>query len=90
MRSQIPPSGHDRPAEFAEYLRTVSAPPTLKGRRAINPTVLNLRRLYRGSDVGNAGNRGLDDQFARETYVPTLLDTALTPSVMAAGLTLSC
>lgn len=73
-------------AEFAEYLRTVSAPATAEGTDAINPTVLNLRRLYRGSSMGNAGNRGLDDEFARETYVKTLLDTNLAPRVMAGDL----
>jgi serine/threonine protein kinase len=48
-----------------------------------NPTVDAIRRLYRASSIGNAGNRGLDDQFAKDTYVPTLLDTVLTPSVIA-------
>lgn len=49
----------------------------------INPTVDSIRRLYRGSAEGNAGNRGLDDEFAAATYVPTLLDTSLLPKVVA-------
>ncbi|MBO0898941.1 protein kinase [Cellulomonas sp. zg-ZUI199] len=69
-------------ADFARYLKTVAATDVEPGERAQNPTVLSLRRLYRGSAVGNAGNRGLDDRFARETYVRTLLDTQLTPSVL--------
>ncbi|WP_151084526.1 protein kinase domain-containing protein [Nocardioides cynanchi] len=73
-------------ASFAAYLKTVAAAKVEEGREAINPTVLSLRRLYRGSAVGNAGNRGLDDEFARHTYVETRLDTRLTPSVLAGEL----
>lgn len=47
-----------------------------------NPNVSALRRLYRGSSAGNAGNRGLDDPFAVMTYVPTLLDTDLVPKIV--------
>ncbi|MEX5710487.1 protein kinase [Parafrankia sp. FMc6] len=47
-----------------------------------NPTVAALRRLYRESSTGNAGNRGLDDDFARETYAPTHLDTTLLPAIL--------
>ena len=43
-----------------------------------------IRRLYRGSAAGNAGNRGLDDDFAKLTYVPTLLDSDLLPRIVAA------
>lgn len=85
----VEPDPASRPssaAEFAEYLRTVSGPRAAPGVRAINPTVASLRRLYRGSTAGNAGNRGLDDDFARATYVPTRLDTALTPDVIAGKL----
>lgn len=49
----------------------------------INPNVTAIRRLYRGSAAGNAGNRGLDDEFAVETYVLTLLDTELLPKIVA-------
>lgn len=48
----------------------------------INPNVQAIRRLYRASSSGNAGNRGLDDEFAKQTYVPTLLDTSLLPRVI--------
>lgn len=71
---------------FAAYLKTVAAAKVEEGCEAINPTVLNLRRLYRGSAVGNAGNRGLDDEFARHTYVETRLDTHLTPSLLGGQL----
>lgn len=77
-----PPSA----AEFADFLRTVAGPRIAPGQRAINPTVGNLRRLYRGSKAGNVGNRGLDDDFAHATYVPTRLDSALTPDVLAGRL----
>ncbi|MFD2028420.1 protein kinase domain-containing protein [Promicromonospora aerolata] len=85
----VEPRPEDRPLsakEFANYLKTVAAPRVEKGKEEINPTVLSLRRLYRGSTVGNAGNRGLDDPFARQTYVETRLDTRLTPSVLAGEL----
>lgn len=48
----------------------------------INPTVNDLRRLFRNSASGNADNRGLDSDFARETYVDTALDTRLLPEVL--------
>ena len=50
--------------------------------RAQNPSVHSLRRLYRASSLGNGGNRGLDDEFALATYVPTLLDTELLPAIL--------
>ena len=50
--------------------------------RAENPSVASLRGLYRASSLGNSGNRGLDDDFALATYVPTLLDTELLPSIV--------
>ena len=56
--------------------------------RRTNPTVEAIRRLYRASIGGNAGNRGLDDQFAVQTYVPTLLDERLLPRVIAGELDL--
>lgn len=48
----------------------------------VNPNVAAIRRLYRASSAGNAGNRGLDDPFAEATYVPTLLDQRLLPRVL--------
>ena len=51
------------------------------GEPKINSTVDSIRRLYRASRLGNAGNRGLDDDFAKETYIPTLLDTDLMPRI---------
>ena len=36
------------------------------------------------------GNRGLDDQFARDTYVPTLLDTELLPAIVRGTCAWSC
>jgi serine/threonine protein kinase len=50
--------------------------------RAENPSVRSLRALYRASSLGNSGNRGLDDEFALATYVPTLLDTELLPAIL--------
>ncbi|GAA1826610.1 protein kinase domain-containing protein [Microlunatus capsulatus] len=47
----------------------------------VNPYVAKIRRLYRASSIGNAGNRGLDDAFALATYVPTRLDQNLLPRV---------
>ena len=76
-----PPSA----SAFAELIRSarpVEVPPEASEYR-VNPTVTALRRLYRASEAGNAGNRGLDDDFAKETYVPTLLDTSLVPGVLS-------
>lgn len=47
----------------------------------VNPWVDEIRRLYRNSRLGNSENRGLDTNFARETYVQTALDTDLLPSI---------
>ena len=70
-------------AAFAERIRTAAAPiPPPGGSRLNNVNVDLIRRLYRGSRAGNAGNRGLDDEFAFETYVPTQLDTDLLPAVL--------
>ena len=49
----------------------------------INPWVEQLRGGYRNSSVGNADNRGLDSDFARQTYVPTALDEVLLPAILA-------
>lgn len=49
----------------------------------INPNVSAIRRLYRGATGGNGGNRGLDDEFASDTYVATRLDERLVPRVLA-------
>lgn len=89
----------DRPASAAEFLNLVRAarpapplaPPVTPGpsielTEVHNEAVTSIRRLYRGSVAGNGGNRGLDDRFAVETYVPTALDTQLLPRVLAGEL----
>lgn len=50
---------------------------TEDGEWEINPTVDSMRRLIRSSALGNVDNRGLDSIFAKDTYVPTLLDEGL-------------
>jgi len=76
----------DRPSDaraFAEEVRRASdITPAAGSRRVVNPTVAALRGLYRHSRIGNAGNRGLDDVFAKDTYVPTRLDTELLPAIV--------
>ncbi len=47
-----------------------------------NPFVAHLLTLYSQSKRTNAGTRGLD-AIGAATYVPTLLDTALVPRVLA-------
>ncbi|GAA2375244.1 hypothetical protein GCM10010170_078660 [Dactylosporangium salmoneum] len=76
--AQRPPSV----ADFARQLRLLDDIPVTAGHDLVNDTVRALRQLYRGSDVGNAGNRGLEGEFAQATYVPTLLDTGLLPTVL--------
>ena len=51
-------------------------------RREDNPNVKHIRRLYRGAAGGNGGNRGMDDDFAQETYIETLLDSELLPKIL--------
>ena len=83
----------DRPSSaraFAELVRSARplSIPTEASQYMINPTVTALRRLYRASEAGNAGNRGLDDDFAKQTYVPTLLDTSLVPGVLSGAVSI--
>ncbi len=73
---------------FANQLQLLDEIPDIDGSPLTNPVVDDLRSLYRASAVGNTGNRGLDDEFARSTYVPTLLDTKLLPAVLDGGLRL--
>ena len=78
----------DRPesaAAFADLIRmarTDIATDSSPTEYAVNPTVQGLRNQYRGSKGGNEGNRGLDDDFARSTYVPTDLDLELAPAIL--------
>lgn len=68
--------------EIEDEFRLIDEIPGREGTAVINPVVDSLRGLYRASSIGNAGNRGLDDAFARATYVPTLLDTELLPAIL--------
>jgi serine/threonine protein kinase len=56
--------------------------PSERGRQDYNPYVTRLLTLYSQARRSNAGTRGLDD-IARLTYVPTRLDTELTPAIAA-------
>ena len=69
--------------EVADALRLVDDIPVIAGQRLVNPVVDSLRGLYRASGIGNDDNRGLDSPFARQTYVPTRLDTELLPTIVA-------
>lgn len=73
-------------AEFAERVQRARDTSVAPGRRMVNPTVAALRGLYRGSGIGNAGNRGMDDDFARDTYARTGLDTDLLPAIIGGAL----
>ncbi|MCD2197896.1 protein kinase [Actinomycetospora endophytica] len=66
---------------FADRVMRARDTSRASGRPVHNPTVAALRGLYRLSDVGNAGNRGMDDPFAYATYVQTRLDTELLPAI---------
>jgi serine/threonine protein kinase len=52
-----------------------------QARPNFNPFVSHLLTLYSQSSKTNAGTRGLDE-IGKLTYVPTLLDTELTPAVL--------
>lgn len=71
-------------ADLLQRARDTSVRPT--GVPKVNPTVDALRGLYRRSDIGNAGNRGMDDEFAHATYVRTRLDDELLPAVVRGDL----
>ena len=71
VRSTYEPPAPPHPGEDEEFL--------------VNPYVGAIRRLYRASSAGNAGNRGLDDDFSLRTYVPTKLDGRLLPRVLDGG-----
>ncbi|QYN37775.1 protein kinase [Pseudonocardia sp. DSM 110487] len=73
-------------AAFAQVVQRASDTVVAPGRRVVNPTVEALRGLYRDSSIGNAGNRGLDDAFARDTYAATRLDAELLPAIVAGRL----
>ncbi|MFI6500293.1 protein kinase [Nonomuraea typhae] len=80
-----------RPASaraLADDLGLLDELPETEGAPLTNPTVDGLRRLYRASGIGNTGNRGLEDEFAQATYVPTLLDSKLLPDILGNGLRL--
>ena len=69
-------------AAFADAVLRASDTAVAAGQRVVNPTVDLLRGLYRHSGIGNAGNRGMDDAFARDTYAPTRLDAELLPAIV--------
>lgn len=82
-----PGSRPNNAAEFAERVQRASDTPVVEpGSRMVNPTVAALRGLYRYSGLGNAGNRGMDDDFARSTYATTRLDTELLPAIIGGTL----
>ena len=73
-------------ADFVAALRNAAAAQVRRpegGEQVINPWVTDLQGLYRNSRVGNADNRGLDSDFASDTYVPTRLDQELIPRVLS-------
>ena len=87
----INPDPGERPStarQFAEDLGRAAPIVVHEGGENVNATVDYLRQLYRGSKLGNAGNRGLDTEFAETTYVDTLLDSALTPKIVKGELDL--
>lgn len=85
LYSGVAPDPGDRPENagaFADAVARASDAAVAPGVRQVNPTVAALRGLYRHSGIGNAGNRGLDDEFARDTYTATRLDTELLPAIV--------
>ncbi len=88
------PAGRPESAQvFADKIRRargVLEPSPLADPTVVNPVVNDLRSQYRGSGLGNAGNRGLDTPFAVDTYVPTNLDTELIPAILDGRLDLVC
>lgn len=74
--------------DAAEFLDALSQVPELAGEETtsqlesvINPYVSDLLRLYSRGPC-NAENRGMDTEFAWQTYVPTELDIQLLPDIL--------
>lgn len=83
----IDPDRNNRPntaSEFKKLLISARAIPELQVgvTPLVNPNVDELRKMYRASKLGNSGNRGLDSQFAKDTYVRTKLDDELIPRII--------
>jgi serine/threonine protein kinase len=76
----------DRPASAAELRELIEMVADIEVDIELsdleNPTVDSLRHIYRAGENGNAGTKGLDDEFALATYVPTALDTDLLPHIL--------
>lgn len=66
--------------------------PALPEQQALRPNVVprvkEILRAYPGSRFGNAETRGLDSQFAQDTYVETELDGFLPTAILAGELSL--
>jgi hypothetical protein len=66
-----------------------SVPPELQTLRSnIVPRVKEILRAYPGSRFGNAETRGLDSEFAHDTYVETGLDRFLPEAIRAGDVSL--
>ena len=74
-----------RPIEPA-ILKVLAEPEPL--RPNVVPRVKDLLSAYPGSRFGNAETRGLDTDFAFDTYVPTALDTSLPQAIALGGVSL--
>ena len=74
--------GSERPPAIVNILNPQMVSPVL--RPNVVPRVRDILSSYPGSRFGNAETRGLDTQFAFDTYVPTDLDTML-PSEIRSG-----
>ena len=68
---------------LAVVTSTIGIPVSFEsGRANFNPYVSYLLTLFSQSRVSNAGTRGLDE-IGKATYIPTLLDEKLIPSLLA-------
>jgi energy-coupling factor transporter ATP-binding protein EcfA2 len=79
-----------RPAyadEFAKRIKLQRAPeaeslPELNASENVNETVNELRELFVDSKIGNRGMLALGGAFSEQTYVQTMLDSSLLPSLL--------
>ncbi|QDT04247.1 Serine/threonine-protein kinase PrkC [Rubripirellula lacrimiformis] len=71
----------DQPTD--DQMRNASIAPEPQDRsEETNDFVTELRQVFRNSTLGNANNRGMDNGFSRDTYVPTELDDRLLPEIL--------
>lgn len=86
----VDPEPHRRPTDALELSRKIARARGLSPEQQpevgtvdlINKNVDELRQLFVDSQLGNSGMLALGSHFAKDTYIPTRLDTELLPQII--------